>query len=290
MHKIALRISPKAFLRCQVYVVTVLLGLGLLYYLAKEMSLQRMLLAVAAIFDVGEETSVPTWFSSANIALSAILALLIGIRDKTTNKTLGLYWIALAVILLGMSVDEVAAIHERANNLPRVFGFAAPLDEGHQWLVYGTIITIVVALVFIPFVRKISKDTALLLVLAAAVFVSGALGLEFAGSVMIATGMAERGDFIYDLRRLLEEGAEMYGIAILNYCLLREHAPGRVALAVGVRGAYPGAAQSDVPHRGDDPVLAKPRDSATSGRRQGPLPTYGRPPSETAGRLRRGAR
>ena len=69
---------------------------------------------------------------------------------------------------------------------------------------------------------KLPKRTALAFLLAGGVFVTGAIGFEFAGAVMIHTDFAQRGDLIYNLRRVLEEGCEMYAIAIFNCTLVRE--------------------------------------------------------------------
>ena len=59
--------------------------------------------------------------------------------------------------------------------------------------------------------------------IAATIFISGAVGFEYLGAVMLETGMVEsRNDIAYLIRRIFEEGFEMYGIALFNCALYRE--------------------------------------------------------------------
>ena len=78
------------------------------------------------------------------------------------------------------------------------------------------------AIVFIPFVKSLSRRTAVYFVVAGAIFVGGAIGLEFVGATVLRTGFVERGDLIDRLLRVFEEAFEMFGIGIFNCALIRE--------------------------------------------------------------------
>ena len=55
------------------------------------------------------------------------------------------------------------------------------------------------------------------------IYIIGALGFEFLGAVMLKTGLVDSNkDLLYLIRRIFEEGFEMYGIALFNCALYRE--------------------------------------------------------------------
>ena len=70
-----------------------------------------------------------------------------------------------------------------------------------------------------------------LILLAGAIYVTGALGFEAVGGLMLKYGIAQdRMDFIYEMRRIVEEGLEMVGIAFFNCTLFAQLAPCTVGL------------------------------------------------------------
>ena len=76
--------------------------------------------------------------------------------------------------------------------------------------------------IFLPFLHKLPNKLAIRLLVAGAMFLTGALGFEFVGALMFFTEYAVRGELVYELRRIAEEGFEMLGIAYFNCVLFRE--------------------------------------------------------------------
>jgi len=59
------------------------------------------------------------------------------------------------------------------------------------------------------------------------------MGFEFLGAIMLKTGIAEsKDDLIFSIRRIFEEGLEMYGIALFNIALYREISNKKIALTI----------------------------------------------------------
>ncbi len=216
------KLSIRSFAQFQFGFVTVVVLIGLLNYLIPAFAGSDSQIRTLDLFDVGEEGSLPSWFSTVNLFFSAMLLFLVyrdSVRQNFRHKT---YWLLLAVSFFVLSLDESAELHER---LERFQGFAssvAPVLATHAWVLYGSIIAFIFFLVFIPFLRMIHKRTAVLFVISGAIFLLGSLGLEFVGAIMRYTGIAEADDLIYKIRRVFEEGFEMYGIAIFNYAIFRE--------------------------------------------------------------------
>ena len=91
-----------------------------------------------------------------------------------------------------------------------------------------------VSIVLLPFVSKLPTDTRRYFLIAGCVFVTGAVGFEYLGALMLETGIVEsRKDMAYLVRRLFEEGFEMYGVAIFNCALYREILRRKISVIIG---------------------------------------------------------
>ena len=135
-----------------------------------------------------------------------------------------------------LSIDESASIHE---NFANVYDFLvaknviAPSLSSHTWVPFGLFFVAATAAVLVPFLKKLPADTARCFLIAGGVFVTGALGIEYLGAVMLEHNIVEsKKDMLYLLRRLFEEGFEMYGIAFFNWALYREILRRKVSLVV----------------------------------------------------------
>lgn len=146
------------------------------------------------------------------------------------------YWLFLSILFLFLSVDEGAQIHEIFRNVHIVLikhGLAPALLGGPNWLPFGVLFILIVGIVLLPFFKLLSKDTLYYFLFSGSIFVIGAIGFEFAGTVMIATDFVDsKTDLIYLIRRIFEEGFEMYGIAIFNCALYREIVKRKISLTI----------------------------------------------------------
>ena len=215
------RVSFKSFCFFQYSAASVLIILGTSFYLYAENHGDGALHAILELFDPGLETSMTTTFSVLNLLISSVLLYVIYLHTRTQGGPMAFYWLVLSIMFLGLSIDEGAEIHERAG--ARFYEFtqiALPVIQNHRWLLAGALFTVIVAVCFIPFFVKLDARTRFLFLLSGGVFLSGALMFEFAGALMLYEGGYTRGDLLYRLRRILEEGCELFGIAIFNCTLL----------------------------------------------------------------------
>lgn len=132
-------------------------------------------------------------------------------------------------------------MHERATKFQSVTGVLIPVIQTNSWLLYGGVFALGTFLVFIPFLRRLDRRTAVLFLLSGGVFLSGALGFEFVQAFLayqdLATGQ-EHADRLY---MILEEGGEMYGIALFNCTLFARIVSHRITLAVRAGPDQPAA-------------------------------------------------
>lgn len=226
----------KSFITAQLVIVTIIITLGLFSYIIVHISGDYSVVKYLRIFDVGHEQSIPTYFSTLNLLLSSILLYVIYSNEKKIHHKGSNYWLFLSVLFLFLSLDESISIHE---NLGKIHDYLAQKDvmpkllDTHQWLVFGSLFVVIIGLILLPFFKLLQKSTLYLFLLSGAIFLIGAIGFEFLGAIMLKTGFVEsKKDFIYLIRRIFEEGFEMYGIAIFNCALYREISNNNITLTI----------------------------------------------------------
>jgi cytochrome bd-type quinol oxidase subunit 2 len=176
-----------------------------------------------AFFDLDEEESFGTWFSSGILLMAAVLlahqARILRAEGESWHK----WWLVLAIGFCFMSVDEVAGMHEYMNTMM----------EETPWTVVGFPILLLVALAYLPFLWHHRGRTGLLFLLAGAVYGGGAVGVEHFTD-------ADVNSLHYNMWTALEEGMEMAGVIVFIYALL-DHIRGTpervVRLEVGLDDA-----------------------------------------------------
>lgn len=168
-------------------------------------------------FGLEFERNLPTWFASSLLLLASLSAAHIGQLVRAAGDRRARTWIALAGLLAFLSLDETAAIHERLNAPIRdAWHLSGPLLWG--WVLPGVGAVLVVGLVFLRFVRSLPSATRAAVVVAAALYVIGGLGMELTGAARFSQ-YRWRGDIIYQLLVFGEEGLEMAGVIVLLYGL-----------------------------------------------------------------------
>ena len=227
----------------QLFLVTATLALCSAVSALAAVSGHRGLLGFARLFDVGSELSIATFVSTLNLVLASVLLYLLYRSRREIGSEDYRCWQLLSLLFFGLAMDESISIHE---NFAKVYhflverGWFPSIMDSHEWLPFGVLFVVVAAVVFLPQLRKVDFQTAKLMVLAGVVFVTGAVGFEYLGAVMLETGfVASKSEPIYVARRLFEESFEMYGIVLFNWAVYREML--RTPAQVIIRGPQAGA-------------------------------------------------
>jgi hypothetical protein len=87
------------------------------------------------------------------------------------------------------------------------------------WVIPYGIAMVIAGIIFIPFLIRLPRKTMILLVIAGAIYVSGAVGVE-----MIQGDYEEihgTQNIIYSVSVVIEESMEMFGIALFIFALLK---------------------------------------------------------------------
>jgi len=168
-------------------------------------------------FYVDYESNVPTWYSSFALGLAAGLLAVIALVKKMRREAYAWHWAALAALFLLLSIDEVAMFHEYP---------IAPLREAwgasgllyYTWVVPAMIVVAALAVSFQRFLWRLPRRTGGLFVLAAVVFVGGAIGVEMLSGAQASAAGEE--NFAYSLIITAEELCEMLGVVIFIHALV----------------------------------------------------------------------
>lgn len=210
----------------QLLLVTATLALCSIVSALAVMIGHKGLLGFGRLFDVGSELSIATFVSTLNLVLASVLLFLLYRSRREAGSADYRCWQLLSLLFALLAMDESISIHE---NFARVYhflverGWFPSLMTSHEWLPFGVLFVVVAAAVFLPQLRKVNYQTAKLMVLAGIVFVTGAVGFEYLGAVMLETEfVASKNEPIYIARRVFEEGFEMYGIVLFNWAIYRE--------------------------------------------------------------------
>ena len=221
----------------QFTIISALIFVGLVAYIYTYISGHDHVLGFLRLVDVGSEQSLSTYFSVINLLLAAGLLFTIYAHESKVVKPASGYWLFLSILFLFLSIDESAGIHEKFGNLHEYMvrmDFIEPMLDTHQWIPFGVIFVICVFVILLPFLRSLPTKTRNYFLIAGTVFVTGAIGFEFLGAYMLKSGFVDSPkEMIFFIRRLFEEGFEMYGIAIFNCALYREFLVRRIRVIVG---------------------------------------------------------
>ncbi|MCG8448106.1 MAG: hypothetical protein MI725_00825 [Pirellulales bacterium] len=192
-------------------VVGTLILLSLLGQVAKHVYGHTMLKGFVPAFYVDYESNVPTWYSSLALGLAAALLLMIACVHWQRKDTFRRHWAALAGLLLLLSADEIAMFHEYPiEPLRDTFQTGGVLY--YPWVLPGIAFVALVGIALARFFWHLPRPTQAHFLLAAVVFVSGAIGVEMLSGVQADRHGEE--NLTYALIITVEESLEMLGVVI----------------------------------------------------------------------------
>ena len=145
-----------------------------------------------------------------------MLLVLIAVGSRLKQRPHTWHWAGLAAIFALLSLDEATGIHELSTGpLRELLGPSAPMY--YAWVIPAFLCLVPFGLVYSKFVFLQEEGTRNLFVIAGAVYLAGALGVEMiGGSYRSGYGL----DLTYGIIATVEEMFEMTGIVIFSYALM----------------------------------------------------------------------
>lgn len=216
----SIRIShtlPRTVGRLLVLVIACLAVLGLAGQLSKYLLGHGRLFGFVRLFDLNGEANIPAWFSAMGLLTASLLLALIASATRTTAGRYVRHWWGLALVFAYVSLDEAASIHELSGEPLRL---ALELDGWfrYAWVVPASVLVMIGLVVYFPFLLRLPRKTCYAMLIAAALYLGGAVGLEL---------VEGRHDSLYGIETLTlqflvlaEEVMEMLGVAVFVCTLL----------------------------------------------------------------------
>ena len=122
----------------------------------------------------------------------------------------------LAATFLFLSIDEMLGFHERLIEPTRSVLNASGLLF-YAWVVPYAVGVVVFLAVYLRFLFRLPRRTAVLFVIAGAIFVGGAIGMEMLGGLCFEVSGSK--NLLYVGLQTIEEILEMAGIVVFMYAI-----------------------------------------------------------------------
>jgi len=169
------------------------------------------------MFALNNEANVPTLFSCFLLSTAAAVVWVIAQGKRQYADRFQRLWLVLSALLVYLAIDEVVQVHDRATmGVRKLLGDSALLH--YAWVVPYAFVVLAVIVLFIPFLQHLPRRTAGGMILAGALYVIGAMGLE------VVEGMLEFSGQFYSIAMsvlvTIEESLEMSSIVLLIWVLL----------------------------------------------------------------------
>jgi len=171
------------------------------------------------LFYVDAEMNIPTFFSALLLFFAASLLAVITALKRKQRSFHVLYWAILSIGFLFMAIDEVACFHERL-----IWPLRTLLGGGHlgvfafAWVIPGIVLVFGLGLFFLRFLLRLPAKTRLTFLMAAALYVGGAIGFELIGGRYAELNGVL--NLTYGMLALVEESLEMAGVIVFIWALL----------------------------------------------------------------------
>ena len=166
------------------------------------------------LFYMGGEGNIPSWFATSLLLISSLLLMAISYVKKLEKDKLTRHWQGMAIIFVILSIDEAVMLHEQLHLVTR---YLPPITHGYGWIVPAMFGVTIFVLAYIPFLKRLPRDTSILIFLAGAIFILGAVGMEIAALPWQEEGVDS--DMVSGTLIVIEEFLEKIGIVLFIYAL-----------------------------------------------------------------------
>ncbi|MCP4292082.1 MAG: hypothetical protein GY780_09660 [bacterium] len=176
---------------------------------------------ITEMFNINIERNLPTFFSMLLLLWASVLLVLIATVVKKAQAPDFSKWVVLAMGFFFMAYDEGFQVHERfIEPMRNLMGDGDLGAFYYAWVIPALFLVAGFGVFFLKFLFRLPIQTRKMFVLAAALFVGGAIGMELVGG-----GFDEAHGYdnlSYNLISTVEESMEMVGLIVFIRALF-EH-------------------------------------------------------------------
>lgn len=217
----SLSLSPALIAKCLGVVTAFLIIASSVAVLTDYMTGRTYLIIhkLVSLFYVELELNAPAFFSTLLLLSAFALLSVISISKQKHRASFRFEWFVLTLGFLFMAFDETASIHERLIEPMRsIIGEQSLGVLYFAWVVPAIVLVVCLGIFFLRFLINLPRRTAIYFLVAAAMYLGGALGLEMAEGWHSEINGKE--NFLYIAMTTLEETLEMTGTIVFIWALL----------------------------------------------------------------------
>jgi len=198
---------------------TVLVLASVTGQLLKYLGGHDFVFGLVRLFYVDYENTVPSFFSAALLLMAALLLALIATLKQAAQATYRFHWTLLSFTFLFMAIDEAASMHEMLIGPMRsLLGQKANGIFFFAWVIPGIAVAMIFGLSYLRFLLHLPTKTRWNIILAATLYLSGAIGMELIGGRYAHLHGIE--NLTYSMLATVEESLEMAGVIVFIHALL----------------------------------------------------------------------
>jgi hypothetical protein len=171
------------------------------------------------MFNVDLEGNFPAAFSSLLLLLAALLLAVISVLESARAASAVRHWAMLSSGFFFMAFDEAFGFHEKL--IPVMQDWLGGDQFGmfyFAWVVPGIALVVVLAIAYARFLARLSTQTRTSFLIAAAIYLGGAIGAELIGGLLLEQYGVR--SIVYKLATTIEEGLEMSGAIVFIWALM----------------------------------------------------------------------
>jgi hypothetical protein len=170
--------------------------------------------ALIAMVSLSSEQNLPTWYASCLLLCCALVLGRIALEVRSRRGPFAAHWGGLCAAFLWISFDEVAEVHERLNGVLSLGGGVLYFS----WVVPVGALLLVLGVLYVRFLWHLSGPVRRRFVVAGALYVGGALGMEL--PLGWWAEQAGEDSLPYVLLDWVEEVLELLGVTLFLLALL----------------------------------------------------------------------
>ncbi|MCF6743612.1 hypothetical protein E9529_04865 [Blastococcus sp. KM273128] len=172
------------------------------------------------IFSVDEEANLASWFNAALLLLSALVIWGIAVDRRAAGDRWARHWAFLGFAFAYLSADEAGRLHESADAVvDSLIEARGILSFG--WILVAAPLVLAFALAYLGFLRALPADVRRLVVIAAVLYVGGAIGVESLGGLAYDLNGGQKGSLAFVIASSVEEAFEMTGAITFLAAMLK---------------------------------------------------------------------
>jgi len=168
-------------------------------------------------FNPDQEGNIFTWYNTALLLANGLLLLLAARLWRPTDGRISRAMTLLGGLFILLSLDEMVSIHERLGR--DVSRIAIGEEIVYAWIFPGAVFVLVVAVYVLSAFRRLPRPVLGQMIVAGAIFVAGAIGVEAIGWATIVKN--DGWTYGYVLLTWLEESFEITGLTVFFLAMVR---------------------------------------------------------------------